>query len=504
MSRAFGEFDPRFLGVSLIAPSESRLRLIYQYTLGPETITDRDAARLDDEQFLEQVSSITLLTHEFRHFHDHIISPYGSRVMHARCTLAFNTAMLLVAMRLQQDNANVLPAPLSTWCRMPFAERDAFIAELNAAVSYRGGHFIAPHLPLLSEDGEILSQPADQQPSEFVCEVVRGCAQARRALDSLQALPPGITAPRDINASLIWEASAVLVQCQEVKNAIGEMAAQRFVDILTSGSRNRYGTALRTMLGLFDAAGVPADIDTVLQFVLWCLLGNPYEDKQYASPVIRLAKLSRVLLEQGTQAVGSSARDNYELWDRATGSTATLSSLSDSLDRDQLFHSWLLQKLADAGREGEDRIIAEAIELFEQFIEARRYLIDLLQADPGMYASPSAYLSSLPELSAPPVKIVVESGGMVLPDDFEDNGGQLYAGKQVAATGRTAGVIFGPQVEMAGRPHIDRKTAFDAYTLFTMSDILFGPDVVDVPQSDWENARDQLTDGEMRLLRINR
>jgi hypothetical protein len=91
----------------------------------------------------------------------------------------------------------------------------------------------------------------------------------------------------------------------------------------------------------------------------------------------------------------------------------------------------------------------------------------------------------------------------VLPVDFEKNGWHVYAGKEVSSTGRMAGMIIGPPVETAGLRHINRETAFDAYTLFALSDILFGPDIVDVPQSDWENANDHLIKDDMRLLRIN-
>jgi hypothetical protein len=145
MSRTFGEFDPRFLGVSLAVSSAKRADFPCNYALGPETMTDSDASGLDDDEFIEQISWITVLPHEFRHFHDHIVSPYGSRAMHARCVLAFNTTMLLAGIYKDQGSAsaNTLPAPLSAWCRTPKAEREGFLAELEAAtIGHRpdGGH----------------------------------------------------------------------------------------------------------------------------------------------------------------------------------------------------------------------------------------------------------------------------------------------------------------------------------------------------------------------------
>jgi hypothetical protein len=506
MSRAFGDFDPRFLGVSLSVSSSARMKFVYEYALGPATITDREAARLNDEDFVEQVSWITVLGHEFRHFHDHIISPLGSRTVHARCALALNTAMLLVGIYADQDvaAANVIPAPLSTWCRMSVAERKDFLAEMDRAAAHRRGQFAAPRLPLVADDGSIRANIGATQPSEWVSEAVRACWQAERALSDVYALPEGVQAPGRLDAGLVSEASAVLVQCQEILQAVGSRALNRFTAILSRPS-NRYGAAFKAVLGVFKRANLPAETSAMLQFTLWCLLGDPYVDGKYASPLIRYAKLGDVLVRNGTRAMASSVHDTFDLWDQLTGSGPTLAALSDSIGRDELFRDWLMEKLDAAELGGEDGIITPVVTLLEQFMRARRHLVARLQADPEEYCTPRQYLRSLEHLSGPPVKIVVVSGGgLDLPADFEENGWDLYAGREAPATGRTAAIIVGPPVEVAGHPHIDRRTALDAYTHFTLSDILFGPGVIDVPQSDWDNASDLLIASDLRLLRIIR
>jgi hypothetical protein len=505
MSRAFGEFDPRFLGVSLQVSSASRLDYLYRYSIGPDEITDSEAARLEDEEFLEQISCLTVLMHEFRHFHDHIISPLGTRLMHARCVLALNTAMLFARIRADQDagSANVLPAPLSTWCRMPSAEREAFLAELDA-VPHEGGRFRAPRLPFLSADGSVLREPGVPQASERVIEAVRACDGAQHALTELQALPEGVRPARLLDPSLIWEASAVLVQCQEIRKAVGDRAVSRFTRMLITEPRNRYGGALRAVRAVFRRANLPPDIVSLLQFTLWCLLGDPYRDGRFASPIIRYARLGDLLVENGSRAMGASAEDNYELWDRLTGSAPTLDSLSDSLGRNQLFQDRLLAKFPEAELTGETNVIAPVVKLLGQFIEARRYLVRRVQSDPDEYSSPLAYLSSIDRLPAPPIKIVMGSGGgIALPADFERFGWHLYAGQESDTDGM-AGIIVGPPLEQKGLRQIDRETAFYAYAYFVLSDILFGPDIIDVPQSDWETAGLHLAGNEMRLVRINR
>lgn len=202
----------------------------------------------------------------------------------------------------------------------------------------------------------------------------------------------------------------------------------------------------------------------------------------------------------------SSVEENFEIWDSLTSNELTLDSLSESIDRDNLFCEFLSQKIQETGIAEEGDSFADLLEMVSQFQAVRRGLIGQVLADTRKYGSPRHYLDSLAEMSSPPIKIVVERGlaALRMDGDFEDNSWHLYAGKEITSTGETVGMIVGPPVRTTGATSIDREAAFAAYTQFTLSDILFGPDIVDVPQSDWENTDDALLGRSMSLLRINR
>jgi hypothetical protein len=510
MGELFGEFDPRFLGISLGVSSMERWEMLRRYAFGDKPLTERKAFRLDDDDFIEHTSCRSVIEHEFRHFHDFIISPYGSRMMHARWALAVNVQSLFAAIFSDEGSrsASVLPAPLSVWCRMPQIERESFLTDLSSAAADPDRQFIAPRMPFLSESGSVLKYQTDNQTAaKPISDAVEACSEAERALADLQALPEGIP-PLTFGPTHFWEASAVLVQCQAILETIGPKSANRFMRILTGNPRNRYGRAIKLVLQAFELVGIGANTESMLTFVLWCLLGDPYDLGVDASPVARYLQLTRVLISEGSHALRSSIEQTYELWDRLTGNGPTLGSLRGSADRDQLFYDFMMQKIQETTLAEEGGVIQDLADLFSQFAGARRYLINQLLADPQGYSSPGRYLHSLQHLSSPPIKIVVEPGlGFQSPGNFEDGGWYLHAGKRLRSTGQPIGMIVSPSGAAAGIKHIDRKTAFDAYTLFTFADILFGPDIVDVPQSDWEITDDllgELLGRPMSLFRINR
>lgn len=508
MSNSFGEFDPRFLGISLAVTTRKRWDLLSKYAFGPETLSKSKAARLHDDDFLEHVSCLTVLAHEIRHFHDYVLSIHGSRMTQARCALAFNVIMLLAGLYSDaRAGANLLPAPLSLWCRMSQEERDSYLDEQNAVVASSGRQFIAPRMPFLSAGGDLIPQPAGgQAPAERVSLAVQACSQAQRRLYDLEALPEGVQPRGGFGPTHLWEASAVLVQCQEILKATGESALNRFISALMAAPGNRYGVAIRWIYTLFENSDIEADTQTMLSFVLWCLLGDPYNNGKYASPLVRYAELGAILVKKGRAALASSVTETFELWDRLTGNESTLAALGESASRDELFREFLAQKVQETGMADEDSSFADLLELFSQFGRARRHLIDQVLAVPEKYSSPGSYLDSLPDLSAPPVKLVMErqSAAFRVPGKFEDDSWHLYAGREVMKTGEKVGLIVGPPVTMPGSVHITRDAAFAAYTQFILSDILFGPDVVDVPQSDWENTENALLDRSMILFRLHR
>jgi hypothetical protein len=198
--------------------------------------------------------------------------------------------------------------------------------------------------------------------------------------------------------------------------------------------------------------------------------------------------------------------ETYELWDRLTGRASTIGDLNDSLDRDRIFYESMMHKLQEAGYADVKDIRSRPTELFAQFAASRRHLVDQLMADPEGYCSPRRYLESVERLSSPPVKIVVQQGG-IAPESalgFDGDGWYLYAGRKLTSNEKLIGMIVSPPLELAGVVHVDRRTAFDAYTSFALSDILFGPDIVDVPESDWESTDSILLGKNMDLIRINR
>ncbi len=130
MSAAYGEFDDRFPGISLTATSPQRWRNLIRYAVGPEIPSFED----NGDQFSELSSCLGVIAHETRHFHDFLISPFGSHAMRSRLVLALNVPQVSILLTRigSLESADFLPVPLTTWALWKDEERRSFSNDLNA------------------------------------------------------------------------------------------------------------------------------------------------------------------------------------------------------------------------------------------------------------------------------------------------------------------------------------------------------------------------------------
>lgn len=73
----FGGFDPSFVGVTIRFGNERIWRIYQAFRASPDPLPVSSLPR--DERF-EALSAISVLSHEVRHFHDFLLTPYSARV----------------------------------------------------------------------------------------------------------------------------------------------------------------------------------------------------------------------------------------------------------------------------------------------------------------------------------------------------------------------------------------------------------------------------------------
>src|ERR1043166_2489717 len=87
MQRDFGGFDPSFVGVTLRFENEDAWRRYQAQNASPTPLSVKG---LPPESRFEALSLASVVSHEVRHFHDFLISPYSARVFSLRLKALIN------------------------------------------------------------------------------------------------------------------------------------------------------------------------------------------------------------------------------------------------------------------------------------------------------------------------------------------------------------------------------------------------------------------------------
>jgi hypothetical protein len=146
-----GRFDPKFLGVTIRARRTAEIHS-FRFSDRSEPPELSVLAALHDEAVVSDLSRLTVLDHEIRHFHDALLYPMGLLATRARIFALFNgfeTGIMLIRLR---GEANVLVVPLQEWLVMPVPDREAFLRSEGRRTRRE---LRAPVLPVLNRDDDI-------------------------------------------------------------------------------------------------------------------------------------------------------------------------------------------------------------------------------------------------------------------------------------------------------------------------------------------------------------
>ncbi|MFF4900770.1 hypothetical protein [Streptomyces sp. NPDC001068] len=480
MSSGYGEFDPKFPGISLHAQSAAAWERISRFSIGSET--PDPAAATTSEGFLDAVSSLSVTIHELRHFHDFLISDHGSRLVRARLQVVLNMVEVVQAFRHLDAwrQANVVLTPLSEWCRLEPDERQAEIDGLNWA----GADYRPPDLPYFAQDWS----PPDRGlaglhdvSAEMLGRQLQLCGFYQDRVRLLNGKPEGLEeAP--YYPQQFAEASAILCQQAEITSAWDAETAQKFTAVLLAPG-NRYGMALAHVGALFGGRG-GVDAALVAGFLGWCLFGN-YESGADAFPIVRFGRLGQVLLERPRDTVPAVTPRTPEewhrlfaRWDDLTDQPSTMDDLVRSVRETELSYAKVCSRVRETAR---DELYGDFLTGVGQIVRARSHMVERFLADPGGYLSPFAYRLNMDRWTAAPLKITLPADAALTGVDEER--WSVHA-SQRDRTGRLLVTVMGLREPLRGVRHIDPEAAFQVYHLASVAEVLIGPCPPDVSPLD--------------------
>jgi hypothetical protein len=266
----FGVFNPRFYGVSVFLVNDERRDAWERYY---QTDDVAQWANVNSIAAMEDVSTLSAVDHELRHFHDFLLSPLGVVAAGLRMQASINGFQAMKALEL--CSGKFVPVPLTRWMQWDTSTRQSW--------TYSNGSFLgiaSPEdmvkLPHISEtslrrfQAGAHAMPSSHTPEERLSDYAQAAAGAYSNMETLRKRSVS-QFNIEVSADHIFEAAAHLVQAQAIWSGQGEEATQRFLEFI----QNSESPHLRPFQVLWKVLleSAPPSIQRMSELFTWMLLG---------------------------------------------------------------------------------------------------------------------------------------------------------------------------------------------------------------------------------------
>jgi hypothetical protein len=453
LAENYGSFDSRFPGVVLRFENPKNWELFLDYAMTEKPSESekwgKNLLKQDISETFNSIALATVYSHEIRHFHDFLLSPLGTHVFRIRFGAAINGLQILNLAVLSKKK---LAVPIIRWLEMTPDERSIHCRKWGLKES----EFFTP-------DGASL-------------EAMQQIRKSYEALDLVLTGAGGIAQP-PLDPIHILEASAIIVQAQEIWSALGEKPHNLFLNTLSSdaGAWN-YGRVLRWIFGLQGLSGIGLPRLAAQRMLTWSLLGNYARDGAKARPEVRFESLMGdiILRKLRLPAESENTVDVFGNWDNHFGVT----SLSQTIDEYAKMNSEPSEQIKEAA----GRVLHgdALLETFTSFSKASNSLRRSFLEDPDRYLRAHDYLED--HSTWPTCHLRIEFIGFGPTEDMNKPSGVFELWRwQTLPDGRIVVQDAYLPPSCAGESFFDRKCISNAYDAFTLCDFCFARSRRDEP-----------------------
>ena len=280
----FGLFNPRFYGVSVILGDEDRNDAVEHYGRAKdpgEWIRNTGTPSLND------ISTLSAMDHELRHFHDFLLSPIGTVTMGLRMQASINGIQAMRA--LGQCQGSFVPVPLTRWIEWDAGKRQRWIGSTGRFFGIeRSDDLVAvPHVEGIAHAKyQVGAHPVPESlPHEHkLSSYALSAAQAYASMSVLRQRRSQYD--MDVSADDVFEATAHLVQMQAVWTGQGEAAAQSLLEFITTSSA-KHLMPLQVLWTALQRSSHPVNVRRMTELFTWMLLGSWEELTSSGHPASR-------------------------------------------------------------------------------------------------------------------------------------------------------------------------------------------------------------------------
>ncbi|TCW83920.1 hypothetical protein C5O80_12465 [Burkholderia sp. SRS-46] len=473
----FGAFNPRFYGVSLHLSDRDRLNLQGRYVDVSDDLVDW--AERNAEPSLNDVSVLSAIDHEVRHFHDFLVSPFGTVTMASRMQASINGFHVLKT--LSECPGRFVPVPLVRWIEWDDSARQRWLDSTGSFFGIRSADDIVElaHVPDVARAPfpRDLAYRADASSNQRF--LIAAALIAAQAYSTMEVRRKHRSSLGDISASAddIFEATAHLVQVQAAWSGQGEAAANALLDyIMTSPAK--FLAPLQALLKVMRVSTGQIDVARATALCTWMLLGQGERSMAEGHPGHRYFQVLVLAAATPVDKAFSEPMPAGMLFDRLDKLTqsaswrANIASASESADEKLALYEELARSLQGGYF---DALFAVVRAWHHDQAFARRMFLD----DPATLANPDHNLHSL-EYPLPFIETRMGSMMHQRRDALDLDDQRVITideeGKQVLA-----------YISSPGREHttLDVDDALAARLVTHMTDFMFVDEPVDDLYEHW-------------------
>lgn len=466
----YGGFDPAFIGITL---RFSNARAWQTFDASRKADAVLQLAELTPDEGFEAISTTSVISHEVRHFHDFLLTPYSARIFKLRIQALVNAHQTLSF--LFDDSPNCILTPISTWCRLTDTERQRELSYLPARPGDQQWKPVV--IPFIQD--ETLSHPQSPRVElvrdEALEQLIRAAMTAAQRIEELTYNPCTIREKASFQAWQVFELSGLLVQHQDVEQTRGAKASQFFVDYLLASRDNPYAQMLQLVAGPWKAAGRPLDRDMASAMATWSLLGSYEKDQWKACPSTRFIDLWQYLSKKGIPASVDDLLILFDFWSEQLG----LSTVADGLKETRKTFHQLVTLLDDYIKQFYSarffKIYGPMLKRVANGIaDASDHMATEFNNDPFGYVFPGRYVNDASRFVSPILRIMFEGGGLTISDTQKALERRGYIIQWAAKTGK--GDIISSMIEpyaFSEKSFLNPQDVDQLATMIGLTDFLF-------------------------------
>ncbi len=410
----YGGFDPSFIGATIRFSKLSAWDTWQRFNANTVPLS---LDHLMPEQRFEALSTVSVLPHEIRHFHDFLLTPYSAHIFQQRVLALAHVLQMLFPFKFAED-ANCLPVPISMWCRLTENKRKQVLAMFQSGMSEM---LLRPvNFPYIEEDISITSKMKGILPlsQETFDEFVLRSIFYSEKIDQFTHNPQTVHGKFSLQPWQVFELSGLLVQLQNIWHMYGADDCNIFKEHIMLANKSAYAKMLNLAFVMCEKTHLPLD-SAASAVVIWSLLGSYDVDVWNACPSYRFIRLWDLVCKEGFPESLDDLEKVFNNWSCKLG----LSTVDNGLASTQkAFHGLCnsIEKYLDIS---DLALPIKYRELLFRFVncvaKASDHMIEQFKNDPRAYVFPRLYDNNAERFVNPILKIVFE-GGMRLKSSIQE------------------------------------------------------------------------------------